>query len=79
MSARITNHIATGLFWFSGILVFGLLVAMLGYIFWKGLPVLTLDFLFGMPKGLAPPFFSFSSLRKKRTAAPGEEKEREAF
>ena len=26
----------------------------------------------------APPFFSFSSLRKKRMGAPGEEKEREA-
>ena len=27
---------------------------------------------------MRPPFFSFSSLRKKRIAAPGEEKEREA-
>ena len=30
------------------------------------------------PGVFAPPFFSFSSLRKKRIAAPGEEKEREA-
>ena len=31
------------------------------------------------PAFSSPPFFSFSSLRKKRTAAPGEEKERKAM
>ena len=31
-------------------------------------------FLFGAPKDFAPPFFSFSFRRKKRIAAPGEEK-----
>lgn len=64
MNARITNQIATAFFWFSGILIFGLLLVMLGYIFWKGLPVLTPKFLFGMPSditeggGVGPQLFN---------------------
>ena len=64
MNARITNQIATAFFWFSGILIFGLLLVMLGYIFWKGLPILTPKFLFGMPSditeggGVGPQLFN---------------------
>lgn len=48
MNSRITNHIATGIFWICGITVLGVLLSILGYIFYKGLPVFSWNFLFGM-------------------------------
>lgn len=48
MPARFTNSLATVLLWLSGFFVIALLALLLGYIFWKGLPILKWGFLFGV-------------------------------
>jgi len=64
MSARIMNKLATGVMWLSGLLIVGILAAFLLFILYKGLPVLSLDFLFGMPSemkaggGVGPQLFN---------------------
>lgn len=64
MNAKVTNSLATGIFWLAGVFVIGLLLTILGYLFWKGLPVLRLSFLFGMPSdiraggGVGPQLFN---------------------
>lgn len=64
MNSRVTDHIATGIFWMCGIVVLGILLTILGYIFYKGLPVLSWNFLFGMPSdiraggGVGPQLFN---------------------
>lgn len=64
MSARIMNKVATGVMWLSGLLIVGILAAFLVFILYKGLPVLSFDFLFGMPSemkaggGVGPQLFN---------------------
>lgn len=64
MSARIMNKVATGVMWLSGLLIVGILAAFLLFILYKGLPVISLDFLFGMPSemkaggGVGPQLFN---------------------
>ncbi|GBG57276.1 phosphate transport system permease protein PstA [Sporomusaceae bacterium FL31] len=64
MSARIMNKLATGVMWLSGLLIVGILAAFLLFILYKGLPVLSFDFLFGMPSemkaggGVGPQLFN---------------------
>ena len=48
MPTRFTNSLATVILWLSGFFVIALLALLLGYIFWKGLPILKLGFLFGV-------------------------------
>jgi phosphate transport system permease protein len=52
MSARITNKLATAVMWLAGLLIVGILAAFLLFILYKGLPVLSFNFLFGMPSEL---------------------------
>lgn len=47
MNAKFVNHIATVVVWMAGLLILGILVSFLGYILYKGLPVLSFDFIFG--------------------------------
>ncbi len=47
MNAKTTNSLAMGALWLSGIFVLALLVIFLGYILYKGMPVLTAGFIFG--------------------------------
>lgn len=64
MNSRLTDHIATGIFWICGITILGILLTILSYIFYKGLPVLSWNFLFGMPSdiraggGVGPQLFN---------------------
>lgn len=64
MSARLTNQIATGVMWLAGLLILAILVFFLAYMLIKGLPVLSWDFIFGMPSdiraggGVGPQFFN---------------------
>lgn len=47
MNAKVVNHIATVVVWLAGLLILGILISFLGYILYKGLPVLSFDFIFG--------------------------------
>lgn len=47
MKAKYIDSAATGVLWLSGVVILGLLIVFLGYILYKGLPVLSLDFVFG--------------------------------
>ena len=64
MGAKIQDKIATICMWVAGILILGILVAFLGYILYKGLPVLSFDFIFGKPSdieaggGVGPQLFN---------------------
>lgn len=64
MPARLVNQLATVLMWLAGMLIIGILTVFLGYILYKGLPVLSFDFLFGMPSeisaggGVGPQLFN---------------------
>lgn len=52
MSAKMINQLATICMWIAGILILGILMAFLGYILYKGLPVLSFDFIFGKTREL---------------------------
>lgn len=52
MSAKTINQLATVCMWIAGILILGILMAFLGYILYKGLPVLSFDFIFGKTREL---------------------------
>lgn len=52
MSAKMINQLATFCMWIAGILILGILMAFLGYILYKGLPVLSFDFIFGKTREL---------------------------
>lgn len=52
MSAKTINQLATICMWIAGILILGILMAFLGYILYKGLPVLSFDFIFGKTREL---------------------------
>lgn len=64
MSARIMNKLATVVMWLAAITILGILAAFLIFILYKGLPVLSLDFIFGKPSeiqaggGVGPQFFN---------------------
>nr|WP_320146443.1 phosphate ABC transporter permease PstA [uncultured Anaeromusa sp.] len=64
MSAQWQNKLATVLLWLAGFLIIGILAAFLGYMLYKGLPVLSFDFIFGKPSditaggGVGPQFFN---------------------
>ena len=46
MNSKMQNKIAMGLLWMTGSLILGILVVFLGYILYKGLPVLSVAFIF---------------------------------
>ena len=64
MSARVINKLATMVMWLAAIVILGILAAFLIFILYKGLPVLSLDFIFGKPSeiqaggGIGPQFFN---------------------
>ena len=47
MNTKIQNKIAMSILWFTGILILGILCLFLGYILYKGMPVLSAQFIFG--------------------------------
>lgn len=47
MNAKTKNSLAIGMFWLAGLFVLALLVVFLGYILYKGMPVLSASFIFG--------------------------------
>ena len=64
MNAKVTNSIATAVMWLVGFLILGILIFFLGYILYRGLPVLSFDFMFGKPSdiqaggGVGPQLFN---------------------
>lgn len=64
MSAKLMDRIATGLLWLSGFMILAILVTFLAYMLIKGLPVLSWEFITGMPSdiraggGVGPQFFN---------------------
>lgn len=44
---KLENNLAIGLLWFAGVLILGILLLFLGFILYKGLPVLSMAFVFG--------------------------------
>ena len=64
MWARLINKLATIAMWLAAIVILGILAAFLIFILYKGIPVLSLDFLFGKPSeiqaggGIGPQFFN---------------------
>lgn len=49
MSARLMDKLATMLMWLAAIIILGILAAFLVFILYKGIPVLSWDFIFGKP------------------------------
>jgi len=64
MSAKIINKLANAVFWSAGIFILAILAAFLLYILVKGIPVLSWNFIFGMPSdiqaggGVGPQLFN---------------------
>ena len=64
MSARLINKLATIIMWIAAVVILGILAAFLIFILYKGIPVLSLDFMFGKPSeiqaggGVGPQFFN---------------------
>lgn len=64
ISPQIKDKIATGLMWLAGFVIMGILAAFLFYMLYKGLPVLSWDFITGMPSdiraggGVGPQLFN---------------------
>ena len=64
MSAKTINKLAIGVLWLVGFCLVAILVLFIGYLLYKGLPVLTPHFLFGMPSdteaggGVGPQLFN---------------------
>ncbi|WP_110953597.1 phosphate ABC transporter permease PstA [Anaerosinus massiliensis] len=52
MNAKFIDRVATLCMWVAGTIILGILMAFLGYILYKGLPVLSFDFIFGKSKEL---------------------------
>ncbi|CUH96467.1 putative membrane protein [Propionispora sp. 2/2-37] len=52
--SHIVNNLATAVMWFSGFVIMGILVAFLLYILYRGLPVLSWNFVSGMPSDINP-------------------------
>lgn len=49
-TARAGDKILTALFWFTALAIAGILVAIVGYIVWRGLGAVDLEFIFGAPR-----------------------------
>ncbi len=64
MSTRVSDKIATIIMWLSGAVILGILASFLLYMLYKGLPVLSWNFITGMPSdinpggGVGPQFFN---------------------
>jgi len=64
MSARMIDKLATIVMWLAAIVILGILVAFLSFILYKGLPVLSWNFIFGKPSeiqaggGVGPQLFN---------------------
>jgi len=64
MSARMMDKLATMVMWLGAIIILGILIAFLFYILYKGIPVLSFDFIFGKPSeieaggGVGPQLFN---------------------
>ena len=64
MNAKVQDKIAKVFVWFIGFLLIAILAAFLGYMLYKGLPVLSAKFIFGMPSdmeaggGVGPQLFN---------------------
>lgn len=64
MSARMIDKLATMFMWLAAIAILGILVAFLTFILYKGVPVLSWDFIFGKPSeiqaggGVGPQLFN---------------------
>lgn len=64
MSAKTINKLAIGVLWLVGFCLVAILVLFIGYLLYKGLPVLSPHFLFGMPSdteaggGVGPQLFN---------------------
>jgi len=64
MSARMIDKLATMVMWLAAIVILGILLAFLAYILYKGVPVLSWDFIFGKPSeieaggGVGPQLFN---------------------
>lgn len=64
VSSRIYDKVATVVMWISGIVILGILLAFLLYMLYEGLPVLSWDFITGLPSdiraggGVGPQFFN---------------------
>jgi len=64
MSAKSQDKAATAIMWLAGIIILGILIVFLGYMLYKGLPVLTWDFITGKPSdiyaggGVGPQLFN---------------------
>jgi len=64
MSARMIDKLATMVMWLAAIVILGILVAFLVYILYKGVPVLSFNFIFGKPSeiqaggGVGPQLFN---------------------
>ncbi|EGO64557.1 phosphate ABC transporter permease PstA [Acetonema longum] len=64
MSPKITDKLVTVLLWLSAFLIIGILLSFLVYLLYKGLPVLTWDFITGRPSdieaggGVGPQLFN---------------------
>ena len=64
MSARMIDKLATMVMWLAATLILGILVAFLVYILYKGVPVLSWNFIFGKPSeiqaggGVGPQLFN---------------------
>ena len=64
MSARFYDKLATVVMWLSGIAILGILFMFLAYMLYKGLPVISWDFITGMPSdiraggGVGPQLFN---------------------
>lgn len=64
MNAKMQDKLAKITLWFIGFLLIAILAAFLGYMLYKGLPVLSFNFIFGMPSdtkaggGVGPQLFN---------------------
>jgi len=64
MSARMIDKLATVVMWLAALVILGILIAFLVYILYKGVPVLSWNFIFGMPSeiqaggGVGPQLFN---------------------
>lgn len=64
MSAKLSDKIATLMMWLAGLVILGILVVFLAYMLYKGLPVLSWNFITGMPSdmkaggGVGPQLFN---------------------
>lgn len=64
MTARSQDNVATAIMWLVGMVILGILVIFIGYMIYKGIPVLSWNFITGMPSdikaggGVGPQFFN---------------------